>query len=74
MKSSFEELRQAAGVWPPKKKNKRAKEKTGPKAVPLETVGMSIPFPLSVPSAEKREPKPAPLTKQEKVHTQSIVA
>jgi len=75
VKLSFEELREAARVGPPKTKKRRAKEMTAAKSAPVETVRVHIPLPASFSSLEsKREPKPAPLTESEKVHPQLVVA
>jgi len=75
VKLSFEELREAARVGPPKTKKRRAKEMTAAKSAPVETVRVPIPLPASFSSLEsKREPKPALLTESEKVHPQLVVA
>jgi len=75
VKLSFEELREAARVRPPKRTKKRAQETAAAKSAPVETVRVPIPVPASLPSLEsKREPKLEPLTGLEKVHTQFNVA
>jgi hypothetical protein len=75
VKSSFEELLEAARVRPPKRTKKRAQETAAAKSAPVETVRVPIPVPASLPSLEsRREPKLEPLTGLEKVHTQFNVA
>jgi diacylglycerol O-acyltransferase len=75
VKLSFEELREAARVRPPKRTKKRAQETAAAKSAPVETVRVPIPVPASLPSLEsRREPKLEPLTGLEKVHTQFNVA
>jgi diacylglycerol O-acyltransferase / wax synthase len=75
LRLSFEELREATGVRPPRKKRTRAKPRAAGKLAPVETVRLPIPLPASFLSKEsKRLPKAAPLTQQEKVQKQFIVA
>jgi len=75
LKSSFEELRDAAGIQPPhkRKKNLRAKVRKASKPAPepVTTVRVSIPLTVTAPSVKPAQVTP-PATEGEKVLTRLI--
>ena len=74
LKASFEELREAAGVKPPRKEKKkiRAKTRNVSKAAPEPvTVRVSIPLTVATPSVKPAQVT-APVTEEERVLTQLI--
>ena len=79
LQSSFEELREAAGFRPLRQRKKKVQAKrravSRPASEPVAAVRGTTPLPASLSSVEsKRTPEPAPMTEQERVHTQLIVA